>query len=88
MEENWSSSRAHRLRLLKFTPASRDIYEPWQGSNISDLESHIIHVFETKKGTPIGYGNSVLQMVSLLFAIGYGDILNAYQGAHLKWKIM
>lgn len=59
----------------------------WRGHNISKLETYILHVFQVKKGTPIGYGARVCprEGVIAVVALGYGDgISTRFAGAHFN----
>lgn len=94
IEQGVGLSETHiRPGLITYGPSSLlphvTTERPWDGEIISDLETHVIHVFETKKGTPIGYGGSPCPAdgVVIILAIGYGDgFSTAYQGAHLNWQ--
>ena len=56
----------------------------WDAKNINSLETKIIKISQLKKGSPIGYGGSVLDKdyKVLTLPLGYGDgLLTYYAGA-------
>jgi alanine racemase len=67
-----------RPGIMLYGPIEGD----WKGSVISDLRVEVLHVFEGKKGDPIGYGPEKIEEEATIaiLAIGYGDGLNR----HLK----
>jgi alanine racemase len=59
----------------------------WNARNLSQFETHITRLDIRKKGTPLGYGGSILDKDYLVMTlpIGYGDgFLTYYSGANLK----
>lgn len=60
----------------------------WHGKNINSLETRIIKKTFFKKGTPIGYGGTVVDgdYQVLLLPIGYGDGFLTYY-ANAKFKL-
>lgn len=61
--------------------------QTWFGKNINSLQTHIIQIRELKKGTPVGYGGSVLDKdyQVIFLPLGYGDgLLTYYAGAQLN----
>jgi len=61
----------------------------WKGQIISKLETYIVHTFEIKRGTPVGYGSSPCPKdgIVAIIAIGYGDgFMTKYEGASLYHK--
>jgi alanine racemase len=58
----------------------------FSGKTVSTLETHILKVFEVKKGIPVGYNSTLApdDGIVAILAIGYGDgFFNRYSGAHL-----
>ena len=61
--------------------------QPWAGKIPSTLATQVLHTYQAKKGTPIGYGGAVLPQDGkmVVLALGYGDgISNCYQKARLQ----
>jgi alanine racemase len=58
----------------------------WTGKNISTLKSKIIKVFLAERGTPLGYGGTIIPEKSLvvIVALGYGDGVGRYYSGLTK----
>lgn len=59
---------------------------PWEGRIPSSLGTRVLHTYQAKRGTPVGYGGPVLSKDGLIVVLplGYGDgISNRFQRAKL-----
>ena len=89
IEQKYGIDETHvRPGLMLYGPPS--VAElPMKGKQISRFMTKVIHAFEVKKGTPVGYGVNVADKDSFMIALplGYGDgILTFYSGTHLTLK--
>jgi alanine racemase len=58
----------------------------WNGKNVSTLTTKVIKVFLAERGTPIGYGGTIIPERSLvvIVALGYGDGIGRYYSGLTK----
>jgi alanine racemase len=71
------------------TSLNEGVTGSYHGKVISRLETHILKVFEVKKGDEVGYNSTPCPYdgVMAILSIGYGDGFSTrYAGAHLHHK--
>ena len=60
----------------------------WEGKCVSTFRTHILKIFEVKKGMPVGYGGHICSkdgFVALL-PVGYGDgVLTHFSGVKFQF---
>jgi alanine racemase len=65
IEQGFGVEETHvRPGLMLYGPASVPQSSDWKGKQISRFVTKVIHTFEAKKGTPVGYGDGILTYYS------------------------